>query len=93
MHTTGSEYSKEPIKDNNLITPNWLRGTILTQEKGTGGTKTGEQSMQTIWKKTCRELYRRTILTTDQAQEMTDEEIEDTMGEETTLDLCACVSE
>ena len=37
--------------------------------------------MQTFWKKTCRELYRRTTLTTDQAQEMTDEEIEDTMWE------------
>ncbi len=38
--------------------------------------------MQTFWKKTCRELYRRTTLTTAQAQEMTDEEIEDTMWEE-----------
>ena len=44
-------YSKEPIKDNNLITPNWLRGTILTQEKGTGGTKTGVKS----WSKSDKE--------------------------------------
>ncbi len=33
----------------------------------------GEQSMQTFLKKTCRELYRRTTLTSVQAQEMTDE--------------------
>ena len=38
--------------------------------------------MQTFWTKTCRELYRRTTLTTAQAQEMTDEELEDTMWEE-----------
>ena len=37
--------------------------------------------MQTFWKKTCRELYRRTTLTAAQAQEMTDEELEDTMWE------------
>ncbi len=42
----------------------------------------GEQSMETFWKKTCRELYRRTTLTTAQAQEMMDEELEDTMWEE-----------
>jgi hypothetical protein len=41
----------------------------------------GEQSMQTFWKKTCRELYRRTTLTASQAREMTDEELEDTMWE------------
>jgi hypothetical protein len=41
----------------------------------------GEQSMQTFWKKTCRELYRRTTLTKAQAREMTDEELEDTMWE------------
>ena len=38
--------------------------------------------MQTFWKKTCREVYRRTILTEAQAREMTDEEVEDTMWEE-----------
>ena len=38
--------------------------------------------MQTFWKKTCRELYRRTTLTTVQVREMTDEEVEDTMWEE-----------
>ena len=37
--------------------------------------------MQTFWKKTCRELYRRTTLTAAQAQEITDEELEDTMWE------------
>ena len=37
--------------------------------------------MQTVWKKTCRELYRRTTLTAAQAREMTDEELEDTMWE------------
>ncbi len=46
----------------------------------------GEQSIQTFSKKTCRELYRRTTLTEDQAQEMTDESpdevLEDTMWEE-----------
>ena len=41
----------------------------------------GEQSMQIFWTKTCRELYRRTTLTAAQAQEMTDEELEDTMWE------------
>ncbi len=41
----------------------------------------GEQSVQTFWKKTCRELYRRTTLTTSQAQEMTVEELEETMWE------------
>ena len=39
--------------------------------------------MQTFWKKTCRELYRRTTLTSVQAQEVTDEELEDTMWGET----------
>ena len=42
----------------------------------------GEQSMEIFWTKTCRELYRRTTLTAAQAQEMTDEELEDTMWEE-----------
>ena len=42
-----------------------------------------EQSIQTFWTKTCRELYRQTTLTTAQVQEITDEEIEDTMWEET----------
>ena len=37
--------------------------------------------MQTFWKKTGRELYRRTTLTVAQAWEMTDEELEDTMWE------------
>ena len=41
----------------------------------------GEQSMQTFWKKTCRELYRQTTLTAAQTQEITDEELEDTMWE------------
>ena len=41
----------------------------------------GDQSIQTFWTKTCRELYRRTTLTAAQAQEMTDEELEDTMWE------------
>jgi ribonuclease HI len=41
----------------------------------------GEQSMQSFWKKTCRELYRQTTLTAAQAQEMTDEELEGTMWE------------
>jgi hypothetical protein len=35
--------------------------------------------METFWKKTCRELYRRTVLTEAQGQEMTDEELDDTM--------------
>ena len=34
--------------------------------------------MQTFWKKTCRELYRRTIFTEAQARKMTDEVLEDT---------------
>jgi hypothetical protein len=38
--------------------------------------------MQTFWKKTCRELYRRTTLTEAKAREMTDEMLEDTMWEE-----------
>ena len=38
--------------------------------------------MQTFWTKTCRELYRRTTLTTAQVQEMTDEDLKDTMWEE-----------
>ncbi len=38
--------------------------------------------MQPFWKKTGRELYRPTTLTTDQVWEMTDEELEDTMWEE-----------
>ena len=33
----------------------------------------GEQSIQTFWKETCRELYLRTTLTEDRAWEMTDE--------------------
>ncbi len=39
--------------------------------------------MQTFWKKTCRELYRRTTLTADQEWGMTDEKLEDTKWEET----------
>ncbi len=44
----------------------------------------GEQSMQTLWKKTCRELYRRTTLTEAQTREttvneskMTEQELDD----------------
>ena len=37
--------------------------------------------MQTFWKKSGRELYRRTTLTVAQTWEMTDEELEDTMWE------------
>ena len=44
-------------------------------------TLVGEQSIQTFWKETCRELYRRTTLTKDQAREMTDEALEDIMWE------------
>ena len=39
--------------------------------------------MQTFWKKTCREMYRRTTLTETQAREMTDEVLEDTISETT----------
>ena len=41
----------------------------------------GEQSIQTFWKETCRELYRRTTLTEAQAREMTDEVLEVIMWE------------
>lgn len=44
-------------------------------------TLVGEQSFQTFWKETCRELYRRTTLTEDQAREMTNAELEDMMWE------------
>ena len=56
-----------------VVSPESKGWTFLTLE--------GEQSMQPFWKKTCRELYRRTTLTAVQAQEMTDEESEDTMWE------------
>ncbi len=42
----------------------------------------GEQSMQTFWKKTCRELYRRTTLTDAQTRETTDQKLDETMWEE-----------
>jgi hypothetical protein len=41
----------------------------------------GEQSMQTFWKKTCRELYRRTTLTESQTREMTDPVLDEAMWE------------
>ncbi len=44
-------------------------------------TLVGEKSIQTFWKETCRELYRRTTLTEDQSREMTDETLEDMMWE------------
>ena len=44
-------------------------------------TLVGEQSFQTFWKETCRELYRRTTLTKAQAREMTNKELEDMMWE------------
>ena len=44
-------------------------------------TLAGEQSIQTFWKETCRELYRRTTLTEAQAREMTDEVLEGIMWE------------
>jgi hypothetical protein len=44
-------------------------------------TLVGEQSIQTFWKETCRELYRRTTLTEIQAQEMTDDVLEDILWE------------
>ena len=42
----------------------------------------GEQSMQTFWKKTCRELYRRTTLTETQTRETTDQVLDESMWEE-----------
>jgi hypothetical protein len=42
----------------------------------------GEQSMQTFWKKKCRELYRRTTLTEAQTRETTDQVLDETMWEE-----------
>jgi hypothetical protein len=39
--------------------------------------------MQTFWKKTCRELYRRTTLTESQTREMTDQVLDETMREVT----------
>jgi len=44
-------------------------------------TLAGEQSIQSFWKETCRELYRRATLTDVQAREMTDEVLEDIMWE------------
>jgi hypothetical protein len=41
----------------------------------------GEKSIQTFWKKTCRELYRRITLTETQTREMTDQVLDDTMWE------------
>jgi hypothetical protein len=38
--------------------------------------------METFWKKTCRELYRRTVLTEVQGQEMTNQALDDTTWEE-----------
>ena len=37
--------------------------------------------MQTFWKKTCRELYRRTTLTEAQTREMTDQVLDEAMWE------------
>jgi hypothetical protein len=37
--------------------------------------------MQTFWKKTCRELYRRTTLTEVQTRETTDQVLDETMWE------------
>ena len=56
------------------VSPESKRWTFLTLE--------GEQSMQTFWKKTCRELYRRTTLTEAQSGKMTDGVLEDTTLEE-----------
>jgi hypothetical protein len=39
--------------------------------------------MQTIWKKTCRELYRRTTLTETQTREKTDQVLDEAMWEVT----------
>jgi hypothetical protein len=41
----------------------------------------GEQSMQTFWKKTCRELYRWTTLTEAQTRETTDQVLDEAMWE------------
>ena len=41
----------------------------------------GEQSMQTFWKKTCRELYRWTTLTEAQTRETTDQMLDEAMWE------------
>jgi hypothetical protein len=38
--------------------------------------------MQTFWKKTCRELYRRTTLTEVQTRETTDQVLDESMWEE-----------
>ena len=37
--------------------------------------------MQTFWKKTCRELYRRTTVTEDQTRETTDQVLDEAMWE------------
>jgi hypothetical protein len=37
--------------------------------------------METFWKKTCRELYRRTTLTESQTREMTDQVLDEAMWE------------
>jgi hypothetical protein len=42
----------------------------------------GEESIQTFWRETCRELYRRTTLTEVQEREMTDKVLENIMWEE-----------
>jgi hypothetical protein len=39
----------------------------------------GEQSIQTFWKKTCRELYRRTTLTEAKIRETTDQVLDEVM--------------
>ena len=41
----------------------------------------GEQPMQTFWKKTGRELYRRTTLTDTQTRETTDQVLDEAMWE------------
>ena len=40
----------------------------------------GDKSIETFWEKTCRELYRRTVLTEVQRQEMTEEELDNLLG-------------
>ena len=52
----------------------WEIAAVSPESKGWAFlTLEGEQSMQTFWKKTCRELYRRTTLTEAQTRETTDQ--------------------
>ena len=73
--TSAHHHCRQQVqREISVVPPESTGWTFLTLE--------GDQSMQTFWKKTCRELYRRTTLTEAQTRETTDQVLEEAMWEE-----------